>query len=195
MQTMKNKRLIRCFIAISLILLFGAGDALAQQRYRIGGKLAFDVTTREQERIDVGDTKGHLLEWNRIRGTNTSTGGDTFMDGAQVDLMGLSDTVMGNGMHMGYLKMSLEGDSVYFKLEGEILTTTTPEGSSSEDLPTITFESTYTDTFSIIQGTGKYQGIQGVGFIRGEVTVKVEKGELVSRTGTVEWRGTAFIKK
>jgi len=195
MKAMITKRHILCFVAFLLVLMFVADKSIAQQRYQIGGKLELDVTTREQQRIDVGDEKGHLLEWNHIRGTNTSTGADRFMDGAQIQLLGLSDTVMGNGMHMGYLKFSLGGDTVYFKFEGDILTTTVAGEGSSEEKPTITFDSTYTDTFSITHGTGKYQGIQGAGFIRGEVMIKVEKGELASRTALVEWRGTYFIKK
>ena len=78
-----TKRHILCFVAFSLILFFSVGNSIAQQRYQIGGKLEFDVSTREHERIAVGDRKGHWLEWNRIAGTNRSTGADKFMDGAQ----------------------------------------------------------------------------------------------------------------
>jgi len=190
-----TKRNILCFVAFSLILVFSVGNSIAQERSRIGGKFEFDVSTREHERIDVGDRKGHWLEWNRIMGTNRSTGADKFMDGAQLDLMGLSDTVMGNGKHWGYLKMSLEGVSVYINFEGDILTTIASEGTPSAEGPTITYESTYTNTFTIISGTGKYKDIEGAGFIRGEVTVKMEKGKLASRKALVEWKGSYFIRK
>jgi hypothetical protein len=195
MKALITKRHTLCFVAFSLILVFSVGNSLAQQRYKIGGKFEFDVSTREHERIDVGDRKGHWLEWNRIMGTNKSTGAGKFMDGAQLDLMGLSDTVMGNGKHWGYLKMSIEGVSVYINFEGNILTTIASEGAPSAEGPSITYESTYADTFTIISGTGKYKDIQGAGFIRGEVTVKVEKGKLASRKAFVEWKGTYFIKK
>jgi len=128
-----------------------------------------------------------------MEGTNVNTGEHSFMDGAQLILYGLVDTTIGKGgIHQGYLKLSSNGDSVFFKFKGDIISTSkrsAPEGSTI-----ITSEITYRDTFSIIKGTGQFEGIHGAGTIRGAITM-IRKGKNVSLKTSVEWEGEYFIKK
>lgn len=193
MEKFKSKRLILLFITLASIFALGITTSMAQQRFKIAGKIKYGRSGLKSESINVDDTKGHRLTLNKIEGANASTGVHSFMDGAQVVLTGLVDLVRGNGHHQGYIKMSQNGDSVFFKFKGDIITTiskrSAPEGSTIT-----TYESTYRDTFSIIKGTGQFEGIHGAGSIRGAIT-RIIKGKDVSRTSSTEWEGEYFIKK
>ena len=113
-----------------------------------------------------------------MEGINVSTGKKKFMDGAKVVAVEFGDYVEGNGPNLGYGKMTLNGDVVFWKSEGKSITTLSPDGT-----PITTFEGTYT----VIKGAGQYENIQGSGTF---------KGKLISATKAIyEWEGESFIKK
>ena len=147
-----------------------------QQKTKVAGKHTFAYTT--QKMIDVGDAEGHMISLSEYDGFNVSTGKNKFMDGAQDVGMGFSDLVKGNGPQQGYGNFSLNGDVIFWKHNGKIATTLSPEGK-----PVTTFEGSWTYT----KGTGKYENIQGSG---------TYKGKLISRTiFIIEWEGEYFINK
>ena len=147
-----------------------------QQKTNIAGKQTLAFT--KQDTIDVGDAEGHIISLSEFEGINVSTGKNKFMDGAQYTGMGFDDLVMGNGPHLGYGNLSLNGDVVFWKHQGKTVTTLSPEGK-----PVTTFEGSYTWT----KGAGKYDNIQGSG---------TYKGKLISRTiFIIETEGEYFIKQ
>ena len=176
MQKLTFKKLIGLFISLVLILTLGVTTSIAQQKIKVEGKHTFAYTN--QDSINVGDTEGHLITLSAYEGFNVSTGNDKFMDGAMDVAMGFSDLVMGNGTDQGYGKFSLNGDVIFWKHQGNIATTFSPEG-----MPVSTAEGSWTWT----KGTGKYENIQGSG---------TYKGKFMSRSiFIVEWEGEYFIKK
>ena len=147
-----------------------------KQKIEIAGKHTFAYTT--QNTINVGDTEGHIIVLSEYEGFNVSTGKNKFMDGAQDVGMGFYDLVKGNGTSQGYGNFSLNGDVIFWKYQGKVATTLSPEGK-----PVTTFEGSWTYT----KGTGKYENIQGSGTF---------KGKLISRTiFIIEWEGEYFINK
>ena len=176
MQMLTSKRSMALFISLALIFALGVTTSIAQQKTKIAGKMT--CASIKSERINVGDTEGHILLLSEYEGANVSTGKHKFMDGAQVVGMTFGDLVKGNGPHQGYIKMSLNGDAVFSKYEGKTTTTLSPEGT-----PIMTFEG----TFSYIKGTGQFENIQGGG---------IYKGRYISRTIWVaKWEGEYSIKK
>lgn len=170
------KKLIGLFISLVLIFTLGVTTSIAQQKIKVSGKHTFAYT--KQDSINVGDTEGHLITLSEYEGFNVSTGKDKFMDGALDVAMGFSDLVMGNGTDQGYGKFSLNGDVIFWKHQGNIATTISPEGK-----PVSTAEGSWT----WIKGTGKYENIQGSG---------TYKGKFMSRSiFIVDWEGEYFIKK
>jgi hypothetical protein len=175
MQKLRFKKLIGLFISLVLIFTLGVTTSIAQQKTKIAGK---HTLAYKQDTINVGDTEGHIIALSEFEGFNVSTGEEKFMDGAQDVAMGFSDLVMGNGTDQGYGNISLNGDVIFWKHQGNIATTISPEGKL-----VTTAEGSWTFT----KGTGKYENIQASG---------TYKGKLMSRTiYIIEWEGEYFIKK
>ena len=170
------KKLIGLFISLVLIFTLGVTTSIAQQKTKIAGKHTFAYT--KQNTINVGDIEGHIIMLNEFEGFNVSTGEEKFMDGAQDVGMGFFDLVMGNGPYQGYGNMSLNGDVIFWKTQGNVTTTISPEGK-----PVTTTEGSWTYT----KGTGKYENIQGSG------TFKVKT--MTATIFIVKWEGEYFIKK
>ena len=176
MQKLTFKKLIGLFISLVLIFTLGVTTSIAQQKTKIAGKHTLAYT--KQDTVNVGDTEGHIIALYEFEGFNVSTGEEKFMDGAHDVAMGFNDFVMGNGTDQGYGNFSLNGDVIFWKHQGNITTTISPEGK-----PVTTAEGSWTYP----KGTGKYENIQGSG---------TYKGKLMSRTiYIVEWEGEYFIKK
>ena len=176
MRILTSKRLTVLFI--SLVLIFGlcVSSLVAQEKFKIAGKMTAAYTVREV--VEVDDTEGHALYLLKSEGFNESTGEHKFMDGAETVWFGIADYIKGNGSHTVYTKMYSNDNVVYSKAEGKTTTTLSPEGK-----PVTTFEGSLTFT----QGTGKYKNIQGSG---------TYKGKLVSSVIIVnEWEGEYFIKQ
>ncbi|MGB6866816.1 MAG: hypothetical protein WBE11_14095 [Candidatus Aminicenantaceae bacterium] len=165
-------------LLISLVFLFSifVTFSTAQEKIKAAGKMTLEYT--EQHSIDVADSEGHILSIGKMEGINVSTGENKFMDGAKAAAVDGGDYVGGNGPNYGYGKLTLNGDVVFWKIEGKIITTLSPDGT-----PITTFEGTYT----VIKGAGQYENIQGSG---------TYKGKLISATKAIyEWEGEYFIKK
>ena len=176
MQILTFKRSMVLFISLVLIFALGVTTSIAQQKFKIAGKMTAAYTVREV--VEVGDTEGHSLYLLKNEGFNESTGEHKFMDGAETVWFGIADYIKGNGPHTVYTKLSLNDNVVYAKAEGKTTTTLSPEGK-----PVTTFEGSFTFT----KGTGKYKNIQGS---------CTYKGKLVSSVIIVnEWEGEYFIKE
>lgn len=176
MQKLKLKKMIRLFISLVLIFTLGVTTSIAQQKIKVAGKHTLAYT--KQDTVNVGDTEGHFITLEKFEGFNISTGEEKFMDGALDVGMGFMDLVMGNGTHQGYGNFSLNGNTIFWKHQGNTTTTISTEGK-----PATTFEGSFTYT----NGTGKYENIQGSG---------TYKGKLMSMTIFImEWEGEYFIKK
>jgi len=169
------KKLIGLFISLVLIFTLGVTTSIAQQKTKIAGKITAASTTFSK--ITVGDTEGHIIFLEEFEGFNVSTGEEKFMDGAQDVTRGFGDFVMGNGPIQVYGKLSLNGDIVFYKFQGMVAPTLSPEGK-----PVNGFEVSFTYT----KGTGKYENIQGSGTYKGFTS----GGTLIG-----EWEGEYFIKK
>lgn len=176
MKNFKSNRWLGLLISLTFMLSFCVTFSPAQEKIKAAGKLTLEYT--EQHSVDVTDNEGHSLSIGKLEGINVSNGKNKFMDGAKVVAVSFGDYVKGNGPSLGYGKMTLNGDSVFWKDEGKSITTLSPEGT-----PITTFEGTYT----VIKGTGQYENIQGSGIF---------KGKLISATKVIyEWEGEYFIKK
>lgn len=176
MRILTSKRLTVLFISLVLIFALGVSSLMAQKKFKIAGKhtLAFTPVAT----INVGDTEDHIISLSTFEGANVSTGKNKFMDGAQDVGMMFVDLVKGNGPHQGYGQFSLNGDTIFWKHQGKTVTTLSPKGK-----PVTTSEGSWT----YINGTGKYENIQGSG---------TYKGNDISKTISItEWEGEYFIKK
>jgi len=164
------------FINFVLLFVLGVTTSPAQQKIKVAGK--HTLAYINQNRIEVGDTEGHIISLSEFEGSNISTGENKFMDGALDVGMTFADIIKGSGPHEGYGKFSLNGDAIFWKHEGKSVTTL-----SSAGKPVTTVEGTFTYT----NGTGKYQNIQGSG---------TYKGRYISKTiVVVDWQGEYFIKE
>jgi len=176
MKILKSKPWIVVPFSLALIIVFCVTYSTAQQKIKVSGKVTTAYTIRHEIKCD--DTEGHSLIIMKSEGVNMSTGKNTFMDGAEFAYEAFGDYVKGNGPHITYSKMTLNGDTTFSKAEGKTKTIITPNGK-----PITTVEGTTT----FIKGTGKYEGIQGSG---------TYKGKLISSNIMVfEWEGEYFIKK
>lgn len=176
MRMLTTRSWLAPIVCLALIIALIVIPAMAEKKHEIAGKMTMDYPT--QERIEVGDTEGHVLSFGAAKGTNECISKHKFMDGAQAVNVAFSDLVQGNGPHQGYLKLTLGDDAVIFKWDG-MVTTTVPE----EGTPIITFEG----TCSYIKGTGKFENIQGGGTYKGQFTSKTEY--------TAEWECEYSIAK
>jgi hypothetical protein len=118
MRTVRMKRWLAAIVCLSLIIALVVATAMAQKKHEIAGKMTMVYPT--QERLEVGDTEGHVLSFGVAEGTNECISKYKFMDGAQAVNMAYSDLVQGNGPHQGYLKLTLGEDAVFFKWEGMV---------------------------------------------------------------------------
>lgn len=166
---MKNLKVVIGLLLFSVLFLF-VSSATLNAKTKISGKMTGKVT--KQEKVEVGDMEGHLLQLNVSQGTNA---GDV-MGGAQFENCTTSDTKKGNGMHQGYSTFSLNGDKWISKFEGKVTTTMSEDGK-----PNTTFEGTFTFT----KGEGKYKNIQGGGTYKGKYISETEWEN--------EWEGTYDI--
>jgi len=176
MRILKSKRWMGPLISLVFIFSLCVAFSMSEEKIKVAGKMTLEFT--EQHSIDVADSEGHSFSIVKMEGINVSTGKKKFMDGAKVVAVSFGDYVEGNGPSLGYGKMTLNGDVVFWKDEGKSITTLSPEGK-----PITTFGGTYT----VIKGAGQYENIQGSG---------TYKGKLISGTKIIyEWQGEYFIKK
>ena len=133
-------------VASGLILL---GEAVAAEKYKIRSVLY----TIKWETINVPGEEKHLLALADSRGVTTNLEGKSFGDGLVHQSVGLLDidlkTESGSAnWHEEYTDR--DGDKICTKSEGRRL-----KGQY--------WGSSWEGTFTIVKGTGKYEGIQGRG--------------------------------
>lgn len=175
MKILKSKSWMGVTLSLALIIVFCVTYSTAQEKIKVSGKVTTAYTIRYEIKCD--DTEGHSLFIMKSEGVNMSTGKDKFMDGAEHAYEAFGDYIKGSGPHLTYAKMTLNGDTVFSKLEGKTKTTISPNGK-----PITSVEG----TMNFIKGTGRYEGIHGGG---------TYKGKLISNIMVTEWEGEYFIKK
>jgi len=174
-KNLKKRRGTRLFFCLVLILALCLVYSSAQEKMKIGGEMTVKYLTQETQ--EIGDEAGHAVTLSTLEGISKSTGEQTFMDGAKVLLIGMTDTTQGNGPAWGYVKMTLGDDEVFAKYKGKV-TTTISEGNP------ITI---YEVEAKFIKGAGKYANIQG-GY--------KAKAKVISETEiAIKWEGAYVIKE
>jgi hypothetical protein len=156
-------------ITLALVFAFGVMTSVAQEKIKLKDKRYWVTTKMEVFKID--DTEGHILQISESKGIDagTSTVGIS---------VGFYDLIKGNGTGESYVSNTdTDGHVWYIKTQGKVTTTLSPAGK-----PITTIEG----TFSLIKGTGKWEGFQGGG------SWKLKKiGEGMS---VMDWEGE-FTKK
>jgi hypothetical protein len=148
-KNLKKRRGARLFFCLVLILALCLVYSSAQEKMKFGGEITVKYLTQETQ--EIGNAAGHAVTLSTLEGINKSTGEQTFMDGAKVLIIGMTDATQGNGSAWGYSTMTLGDDEVFAKYKGKVTTTI------SEGNPITTFEV----EAKFIKGTGKYANIQG----------------------------------
>ena len=164
MQLLKSRRLMLIFISFALIFVFGVMTSVAQEKQireflqksvqpsgaqeKIKLKdQRFWVTTK-MEILKTGDTEGHIVQMSEAKGVDVGTSTVAIS-------VGFWDLVKGNGTHDSYVtNTDTDGDVWYCKTQGKVTTTLSPAGKPV---------TTIYGTFSLIRGTGKWEGFHGGG--------------------------------
>ena len=161
------------FLVLLMAVMFIAGQADAQTK--ISGKMTMAYTIMDT--IAVGDTDGHNMALGESKGTNTSTGAEALMDGAESINLSYADLTKGSGPHQGYVTLKKGDNMTVAKWKGEVKTTMTAEGAP---------KTAFNGTFEYIKGAGKFKGIKGAGTYEGYFTSKTEY--------VAEWKGEYSLK-
>lgn len=165
----------RLAICLALFAAFFIITGQAEAQMKIAGKLM--MAYAKIDSLSVGDAAGHLMTFGESKGTNTSSGENDFMNGAESVNLAYSDLTMGTGPHQGYVVFKNGDDMTVAKWQGMVNTTMSDEG-----VPNTTF----TGTYEYIKGTGMYQGISGKGTYKGQFNSKTEY--------VVDWEGQYSLK-
>lgn len=125
----------------------------------------------KQQPVPIANADGNLLIISEYHGTNKSTSGNGYMDGASVINQEIAQLFQGNGDNSGYITFA-KGDGVTVGKWSGHVTTVMKDGN-----PVTTFKGDW----EYVSGTGKYAGIKGKGDYSGYFT---------SQTAyVVEWKG------
>lgn len=143
-------------------------NAAAQEHCKMSGEApAADSKYTQQLAIDVGDIPGHqvrVFELHRV--FSNAKPNCEGLKNVEEWARGYSDYVNRNGRGWGYGVTTLEsGDKIYSEWAGTAQTVVAPDGSK---------KSTFHATSRWTGGTGKYQGVRGVG--RSQDVFDPEKG-------------------
>ena len=150
MQIFKSKRSMLILVTLASIIAFGVTTALAQEKVKVKRK-AFGIKVKS-EKFQIDDTEGHFLVLSEFKGV-TADGEFTRYQTSTGDL------IKGNGPINGYAKyVDKVGNTYISKYQAVLSTTKSPEGK-----PISTFKGTY----SYINGTGKFENIEGGGTFKG----------------------------
>ena len=123
-----------------------------------------------------GDHPAH--EVSLLAEHEMDTSSDPLFDGVQVRVIGVSDYTAGNGPHFGYRQTTHpNGDLSFMAYEGKTTTVVNEDGSMN---------TTFEGTWRFIGGTGQFEGVQGSGTYRGQVT---EAGPTYEFEGEYELAG------
>ena len=144
-------------VATAALALLAISDGWAQEKCkRSGTSVAQDSKFTQQHVIDVGDVPGHpvrILEVHR-----TPSNAKPNCEGLKVVELwnrGYSDYINTNGRAWGYRIVLLEGgEKIFGQWSGTTHSTLNADGSK---------KNTFTGTYVLTGGTGRYRGIQGTG--------------------------------
>jgi hypothetical protein len=129
--------------------IFLVGDAGAGEKYKI--RIVWYFTTWNQ--IDVPGEEKHLLAVDESKGISSNMEGKEFLEGAVlrgVEVVEI-DLKAETGSNHGYTESTdRDGDKIYYRWEG-----TRIKGKL--------WGSQWEGKYTILRGTGKYEGIQGKG--------------------------------
>ena len=120
------------------------GNAMAGETF----KLRTAKHAIKWEQIEVGDEKGHFIFAVEAKGIVSNMDGKSFGDGCALRFVGLTDfnAETGVGSGHGYEETTdKDGDKYYVKWEGKAT------------------EGGWKGTYTILKGSGKYEGIKGKG--------------------------------
>ena len=164
------------FVGLVLgVTAYSTQSMAKEKQFKVAGIIT--AATSHAAGIHIDDQEGHNLTLEEGEGTHKSTGEHSFLDGAQVTIMGMADHINGTGVGQGYAKIMLGKDAVYLKHEGKVSTQPPKQG-----IRNTTFEG----IFSFYQGTGRFKNIQGTG---------TYQGRYISKTIYIlEWEGEYRIK-
>ena len=121
------------------------GNAVAGEKF----KLRTIKYVVKFEKIDVGDEKGHIIAVFEAKGIVSNMEGKSFGDGWVLRLVGFSDSNPKTGFSRahGYEEMTdKDGDKIYKTYKGKPVA-----------------ENRFEGEYTIIKGTGKFEGIKGKG--------------------------------
>jgi len=130
----------------------------------------------EQHALPAAQNSTPVLLLDEAVGTSRSTGSTEYMQGAAVINREIADLAQGNGPHSGYITLAKGSDTTMSQWQGKVVTTL-----GANDKPSTHFEGKWT----MMKGTGKYQGITGSG---------TYEGQIISQTDyTLTWKGDIEI--
>jgi hypothetical protein len=145
MKLLKSRRLMLILISFALIFAFGVMTSVAQEKVKVKDKRYWFTTKLEV--INIDDTEGHIIQIMEQKGVDVGSGAIAFS-------RSFADLVKGNGTFQAYATVMIPDGASFSKAEGKITTTLSPAGK-----PITTAEG----TFSMIKGTGIFEGQQGSG--------------------------------
>ncbi|MFQ5660985.1 MAG: hypothetical protein ACE5GZ_11200 [Gammaproteobacteria bacterium] len=174
---MKSHTLLKSVFLSVVTVIFGLTTLAAMAgSTRITGK--FSQSYSKQEALPIPQAQGHVIMLTESQGSNSSTNGSAYMDGAKVVISEIVDLDRGNGPHQGYVTQTMpNGDETVTHFDGKVTTTMTAEGQ-----PNTTFKGNW----KAIRGTGQYSGIKGSGTYVGRFTSEKDY--------VVDWKGYYFIQ-
>ena len=94
---MRNWIYLAAGAAVLPLCLAGGAKAAGGSDY--GGKLSLTIVHQEAKPLD---DKGHVVMATTYKGTNVSTGRQSWQDGADVVMVAYADLVQGNGASRGF---------------------------------------------------------------------------------------------
>ncbi|MFH0871303.1 MAG: hypothetical protein V1878_02250 [bacterium] len=143
---------IRVMAFVALIALVGmaiVGDAVAGEKVK--GRTAF--YTVKWETVNVPEEEGLLMALAESRGITSNKEGKTFADGWVSRSVGLLDINVKTGLGSGHWYEEVtdrDGDKLYYRSEGKRM-----KGKL--------WASYWEGEYTIVRGTGKWEGIKGRG--------------------------------
>jgi hypothetical protein len=136
-------------MVLAIVITFAAGmtwldTAVAGEKF----KLRTVKYATNWQQIEISDVEGHIINVHDAVGIITNMEGKSFGDGWVMRHFGFGDgNPQGDSIANGYEEVTdKDGDKFYSKYEGK------PVG-----------EYVYKGDYTIIKGTGKYEGIKGKG--------------------------------
>lgn len=148
---------------ITLSVALAACTMLSAPALADGGKIAgaMSLNYSKQEALPVVEAPGNVLILGELRGSNKSTNGTDYMDGATVTNREIVRLFQGNGPNSGYITLSKDGNATVALWNGMVTTVMSQDGQP---------QTSFKGSWEYVAGSGKYDGIQGSGEFHGHFT-------------------------